>query len=406
MKRVLIIGGGQAATSCAFKLRALDETAEIAILGNEPALPYQRPPLSKGFVKGEVSANDLVLRSAEAYAEHRIDVHLGVDVVAVDRAAKTVKSSTGTLFEYDDLVFATGSRPRPLPEAMGGALPGVYMLRSLADAETLKNELSAAKRVVIVGGGYIGLEAAAVLSRLGHTISLVEASDRILQRVASERTSRFFRDLHRANGVELIEGVALQSLQPNETGAFSKAILDNGREIEADFALVGIGGIANSELAEQAGLETANGIRVDEVGRTSDPHVYACGDCAYFAFEGQYMRLESVQNAIEQAEIVAAAIAGNPSSYQPVPWFWSDQYEVKLQIAGLSTGFTRAVERKGKREGSLSVWYYKDEDLIAVDAMNDPQSYMLARRALKAKHSPPPERLEDASLELKAAVGL
>lgn len=398
---IVIVGAGQASISCAAKLRSNDSSIKITIIGEEPSRPYQRPPLSKQYSKGLVNAESLQLRPEGWYKKNDVNCETGARVSSIDRSEKRVSLEDGRTIQYDKLILATGSRPRQLPAAVGGLLNGVHILRSLGDADALKSEFNEGKEVLIVGGGYIGLEAAAVFTDLGMKVRLLEAAERILQRVASPQTSDYFRSLHKQRGVEILEGTALECLLGDDDNQVVGALLSNNTELKVDFVLVGIGGIANDALAEAAGLTCNNGVQVDTRGRTNDLDIFACGDCARLQFNREWLRLESVQNAIDQAEIVAGEILGDGTDYLPFPWFWSDQYDVKLQIAGLSMGYDLTVVREGKRPGSRSVWYYRGTQFIAVDAMNDPQAYMVGRKLLDKAISPSRDMVTDTTINVK-----
>ncbi len=397
--RVVIVGAGQAGASLAAKLRALGHDGEIVMLGEEPAPPYQRPPLSKAYLLGEMEADRLWLRAPEFWAENRIDLRLGQPVTAIDPAARRVTVG-GAVLGYDQLALTTGSTPRRLPAAIGGALAGVYTVRTLADVDAMRDEFQPGRRVIVVGGGYIGLEAAAVASKLGLDVTVLEMAPRILQRVAAPETSAHVRALHQAHGVRVLEETGLDRLEGE--GRVSSAVLKDGRVLPADFVIVGVGITPNTALAEAAGLALDNGIATDEMGRTSDPAIWAAGDCASFPWKGGRIRLESVGNAIDQGEAVAANILGAGAAYEAKPWFWSDQYDLKLQIAGLNTGYDRIVTRRGEGE-SVSFWYYRGADLLAVDAMNDSRAYMVGKRLIEMGRSPAPEAIEGAA-DLKALL--
>lgn len=397
---VVIIGGGQAAASCAAKLRALGHDGGITIIAEEAALPYQRPPLSKKYVAGELAVERLLIRPADWYAEQKVRVERHVRAAGIDRAKCRVMLANGRALAYDALVLATGSRPRLLPAAIGGDLPGVLAMRDLADADHLAAALLPGNRLLVVGGGYIGLEAAAVAATKGLAVTLLEAAPRILQRVAAEPTSDYFRALHRGHGVDIREGVTLTRLVARDDRV-SGAELGDGTTIVADLVLVGIGIQPNDDLARDAGLSVENGILVDGRCRTSDARIYAAGDCASLVWQDERIRLESVQNAIDQGEHVARVIMGETADYDPRPWFWSDQYDVKLQIAGLSRGYDSVILRQGSRPGSQSVWYYRQGRMIAVDAMNDALTYSIAKKVLETGRSIPPEQAGDASIDLK-----
>lgn len=399
MAGIVVIGGGQAGAALTAKLRALDYAGPITLIGEESAPPYQRPPLSKKYLLGEMGKERLFLRPESFYAEHDITLRTGLYASAIDPAAKTVEVG-GQALSYDHLCLTTGSIPVRLPDAIGGGLSGVHVVRTLADIDAMAPAMADGARVLIVGGGYIGLEAAAVAAQKGLEVTLLEQAERILQRVAAPVTADYFRQAHRAHGVDLREGCAVRRLlgESHVTGAE----LADGTMLEADLVIVGIGIRPATALAEAAGLTLDNGIAVDEMGRTSNPAIWAAGDCASFPWRGQRIRLESVQNAIDQAECIAANILGAETVYDPVPWFWSDQFDIKLQIVGLNTGYTEVVARDGGRPGSVSHWYYRGAELLAVDAMNDPRAYMIGKRLLEAGKSPAPGAVADPTQDLKA----
>ena len=402
MSHVVAIGAGQAGAALAARLRSGGHAGPITLIGAEPLLPYQRPPLSKGYLLGEMDADRLTLRSAEFYAEHDIALRLGTPVSAIDPAARTVTLGSGTI-RYDDLVLTTGSIPRRLPAAIGGDLAGVYTVRTVADVDAERAEFRPGRRLVIVGGGYIGLEAAAVAAKLGLDVTVLEMAPRILQRVASPETSDYFRALHAAHGVKILESTGLDRLL-GEAGHVTAARLTDGREIPADFVIAGVGILPDTHLAETAGVAIENGIRTDSHGRTSDPHIWAAGDCASFPWQGGRLRLESVQNAIDQAELVADNILGAGKDYVPMPWFWSDQYDCKLQIAGLNTGYDRIVTR-GPDGAAVSFWYFRGDRLLAVDAMNDPRAYMVGKRLLETGRSVDAAAISNPATNLKSLLG-
>ncbi len=400
MSDVVVIGAGQAGAALVAKLRASGHAGTITLIGAEPSPPYQRPPLSKGYLMGEMAAERLWLRSAEFYAEQNITLRLGEPVTAIDRAAQTVTVGDDVL-HYDHLALTTGSIPRRLPAAIGGDLGGIYTVRTLADVDAMRNEFVAGRRVVVIGGGYIGLEAAAVAAKLGLQVAVVEMAPRILQRVASPETSDYMRALHVDHGVEIIESVGLERLIGN--GGVRAARLTDGRELACDFVIVGVGIVPATALAEAAGVVIENGIRTDAHGTTSDPHIWAAGDCASFPHALGQIRLESVQNAIDQAELVAENIMGAGRDYVPMPWFWSDQYDCKLQIAGLNTGYDGIVTR-GPDGDAVSFWYYKGDTLLSVDAMNDPRAYMVGKRLIEMGRSPDKAAIADPGTVLKALL--
>lgn len=389
MSGIVIVGGGQAAASTAAKLRSLGYQGDITLLGEEPVAPYQRPPLSKAYLLGDMPLERLTLRGEDFWDEHRITLRLGTRVDAIDAAQKQVRFG-GELLSYDDLVICTGAPPRRLPADMGGALEGVYTVRRLADVDRMQAEFRAGARLVVIGGGYIGLEAAAVARKLGLEVTLVEAAPRILGRVAAEATADAIRDLHQRNGVTIVEGTGITALR-GETRVRSVDLAD-GRSLAADFVIVGIGVIPAAELAEAAGLEIANGIAVNDLGQTSDPHIWAAGDCASIVLHGVRSRIESVGNAIDMGELVAENILGAGKDYVPKPWFWSDQFDTKLQIAGLNTGYDETVTRQGD---GTSIWYFRAGDLIAVDALNDPRAYMVGKRLIEGGKAVTPAQIRE-----------
>jgi len=401
MSDIVVVGAGQAGSSLTAKLRNLGFAGGITLIGGEPVAPYQRPPLSKGYLLGDLALERLFLRPESFYADNGITLRLAQTAVAIDRQDRQIIVD-GRSLPYDQLALTTGSVPRRLPAAIGGELTGVFTVRTLADVDAMAPGFVAGARVLIVGGGYIGLEAAAVAAKRGLQVTVVEQADRILQRVAAPQTSDYFRDLHRGHGVDIRENTGLERLTGN--GRITGAVLSDGTELALDFAIVGIGISPATELAETAGLTLDNGIRVDAQGRTSDPAIWSAGDCASFPWRGGRIRLESVQNAIDQAECVAENMLGADKEYLPQPWFWSDQYDVKLQIAGLNTGYDRVATRPGTRDGAVSYWYFAGERLLAVDAMNDPRAYMVGKRLLDLGRSPAPDVISDPATDLKALL--
>jgi len=400
MAHHIVIGGGQAAASLVAKLRSTGFEGDITVIGAEPVPPYQRPPLSKAYLLGDMTLDRIVLRPEQWYADNDITLRMGVRVAEVDSHYRTLRLDSGEVLTYDKLALTTGSHPRTLPAAIGGTLDGVYTVRDLRDADAMAPEFREGARLLVIGGGYIGLEAAAVAARKGVKVTLVEMADRILQRVACPETSAYFRDLHRQHGVDIREGVGLQEL--TGTDRVKGAVLTDDTELEVDFAIVGVGIQPATALAEGAGLMVDNGIVTDRRCRTSDPDIYAAGDCATCDFKGQRIRLESVGNAIDMAEVAAQNMAGGDVAYDPKPWFWSDQYDCKLQIAGLNLGYDAVHVRDGGE--ARSHWYYKGDDLIAVDAMNDARTYMVAKRLIEAGKSPAPEVVTDLETDMKALV--
>jgi 3-phenylpropionate/trans-cinnamate dioxygenase ferredoxin reductase component len=401
MTHVVVVGAGQAGVSVVARLRQQGHDGPITLIGAESALPYQRPPLSKGYLLGEMDLDRLTLRSAEYYADQAITLRLGATVTGIDPGRRRITLGTEEM-TYDHLVLATGSVPRRLPAAIGGDLRGVHVVRTLSDVDAQRAEFVAGRRLVIVGGGYIGLESAAVAAKLGLEVTVLEMAPRILARVAASETADHLRALHHAHGVRILEAMGLERLI-GEAGRVTAARLSDGREIPANFVIAGVGILPACTLAESAGLAIENGIRTDAQGRTSDPHIWAAGDCASFPWQGGRLRLESVQNAIDQAEVVADNILGAGLDYIPVPWFWSDQYDTKLQIAGVSAGYDRIVTR-GPEGEAVSFWYFAGDRLLAVDAMNDPRAYMVGKRLLEMGRSVDPASIADQETNLKSLL--
>jgi 3-phenylpropionate/trans-cinnamate dioxygenase ferredoxin reductase subunit len=400
---LFVIGGGQAGFAIISKLRKVGDKRAITIISNEQHLPYQRPPLSKKYLLGEKGKSQLFFRPQSWYDKNDIKLKLGVVVEAINKKEKSIHLRSGERYLYKNLALTTGSRARALPEKIGGLLKGVYSISTLNDVDVIKNEFIAGRTVLVIGGGYIGLEAAATASKLGLHVVIIEQEERILKRVAAEATSDYFRSLHTSHGVRVFESTCLKELI-EKNGRVVGARMIKGNSIAVDFVICGIGVEPNDDLARGSGLEVSNGIVVDEYCKTSDPNIIAAGDCASFLYKGKWIRLESVQNAMDQGEAAAETIIGNVLSYKPYPWFWSDQFEVKLQIAGLNLGFNQTFLRKSRREGGQSVWYYKNDSLIAVDAMNDGASYLIASRLLKMAQSPRPEQVKDTNFDLKSLL--
>lgn len=400
MKNVAIVGGGQAGTALAAKLRKEGYAGGITMVCAEPVLPYQRPPLSKKYLLREMTAEQLNLRPESFYVENGIEVLLGQSVRQIDRARKEVYLEDRSL-SYDALALTTGASPRALPRERGGNLAGVYAVRSLEDVDRMAAEFHPGRRLLVIGGGYIGLEAAAVATKLGLQVTLVEMAPRILQRVAATDTADFFRSLHSGQGVDILEEVVLDKL---EEGSAITAHFADGRALEVDFVIVGIGVRPNDMLASAGDLACKDGILVNEYGQTSDPYIWAAGDCTSLPYRGAYIRLESVQNAIDQAETVAVNMMGRATPYVPKPWFWSDQYDVKLQIAGLNTGYDSVISRAGAAPGSRSHWYFAVDTLLAVDAMNDPRAYMVGKRLIESGRSVGRDQVADQRVDLKSLL--
>ncbi len=400
---IVVVGAGQAGATLVEKLRTGGYEGPLTLVGEEPHPPYQRPPLSKKYLLGEMALERLFLRPPAFYADQNITLRLGERVSGINRETREIHFDSGQTLAYQQLALTTGSIPRRLPDGIGGRLDKVFTVRTLADVDAMAPEFSSGARVLIIGGGYIGLEAAAVAASRGLNVTLVEMAERILQRVASPETAVYFRDLHGSHGVDIREGVGLERLLGTD-GRVTHARLTDGSDLAVDFVIVGVGIEPSTWLAEAAGLEVENGIKVDARGQTSDPDIFAAGDCTSFPYKDHRIRLESVPNAIDQAEVVADAMLRKPAGYTARPWFWSDQYDVTLQIAGLNNGYDRIVTRPGSREGAVSFWYFKGASLLAVDAMNEPRAYMLGRRLIEAGISPEPDEIADPDVDLKALL--
>jgi len=378
---VVVIGAGQAAAQLALSLRQGGYAAPIRIVGDEGHIPYQRPPLSKEFLAKYRDPSALFLRPESFWREKDVTLDLGTAVAQVEPDQRRVTLADGREIEYGTLAFATGTSAR-IPPLPGITLPGVFSLRKIADVEQLRPALNAARRVVIVGGGYIGLEVAAVTVSEGREVIVLEMEDRALKRVAGPATSTFFDTYHRGRGVDIRLGARLTAIEGDERAKSVR--LASGESLAADLVLVATGACANDELAAAAKLACQDGILVDEFARTSAPGIYAIGDCTRFPSRryGRRVRLESVQNAIDQAKAAAGAILGKPQPYDPVPWFWSDQYDIKLQIAGIAEGFDSAEVVGDPASNRFAVEYRCGGRLIAVDAVNDGRAHMMSRRRI------------------------
>lgn len=401
----LIIGASHAGSQAAVSLRQAGYEGRITLLGEETVAPYHRPPLSKDYLSGDRSEADILLRPAESYAASGIDLKLGVRAGAIDRDDRTVRTDGGEPLLYDHLILATGARVRSL-RIPGAELPHVHYLRDTKDVDAIRARVAAGRRAVIVGGGYIGLETAASLRKRGMDVTLLEAQPRILERVTSDAMSDFYRRVHTEEGVHIIEDCMATAIEPSDGGLAVKT--SDGQSFDAHMVIIGIGVIPNTELAEFAGLDIADGIEVNSFCQTSDPNIYAIGDVSYHhnPIYERHLRLESVPNATEQAKTVAAHIVGRPRPYNALPWFWSDQFDLKLQIAGLSEGHDHIVMR-GDLDNSRSgaAYYFKGERLLAVDAVNAPRDFMTAKMALSKGRTLDRARLAGAvDAELKACI--
>ncbi len=403
IEKIVIIGGGQAAISCASQLRSTGFDGKICIICEENSYPYQRPPLSKKFLTGDILEERLQLKKLDYYKANNIQVLLANRAMKIDRDSKKIYLQNGEKIDYTKLVIATGSRAKKEPLDEGDDYSNVFYLRNLYDAKNLKKALHLGKRILIIGGGYLGLEVASVCSSCGMNTIVVEGADRILKRVAGEPTAAYLRQIFSIKGVEIIENDFVKKINDVESNVTSVE-LASGKIIYIDTLLIASGGYPEVDLAEEANLQIENGIKVNERLETNDPSIYAAGDCASFYHYGDFLRLESVGNAIDQGKTVALNIAGETTAFNLRPWFWTEQFDQKLQIAGLCDGYTDIIERK--LNDKVSFWYYKNNVLIAVDAFNDPYSYMIGKRLIEEKKSPKKETIRDINFEVKDALNL
>jgi 3-phenylpropionate/trans-cinnamate dioxygenase ferredoxin reductase subunit len=407
---IVIVGAGQAAAQAVETLRKKGHAGPLVVVGDEDLLPYQRPPLSKKYLSGALEKDRLLLRHADHYAQHAVDLRLGFAVSNLDPAARRVEITDGSHVEYDRLLLATGSRPRTLP-VLGAELAGVHYLRTVADVDRLRAEMGPGRRAVIIGGGYIGLEVASTCREAGLEVCVVEAADRVMSRVISPVVSRFYEAEHARRGVDLLLGARLAELvSADPPGAGNRRVsavrLADGRELPADFVLVAIGVVPNDALALAAGLACEDGIVVDQHCRTSDPAIWAAGDCTrqrnlHYDLS---VRLESVDNAFEQGSSAALNMLGLTTVHDKVPWFWSDQFDLRMVIVGLAAGHDQAVVRGDPASRAFSVCYLRRGELIAVETVNHMKDQMAARKLIPARARPDPARLADDTVALKDTV--
>ena len=404
-QHVLIIGAGQAAIQLIDTLRRKGHRGQITMVGEEPHLPYQRPPLSKKYLAGSLERDRLTIRHGAYFEEHGVTTLRGQRALGIDRSAHSVLLDDGCKLGYDALVLATGSRSRELT-VPGALLGGVHCLRNIADADQLRALAQPTARLVVIGGGYIGLEAAATCRELGVEVTVLEMADRVMNRVVCEPVSRFYAATHAGHGVNIHTGVKLEALLGDHSGQVCAARCADGSEYPADFVLVGIGVLAEDRLAAASGLEVANGIVVDEHCRSSDPAIWAIGDCAnQFSIHYQRrVRLESVDNAFEQGTTAALSILGMPLPHDKVPWFWSDQYDIKLIIVGLSQDHDAVVLRGDPATRAFSACYLRGGELIAIDTINNARDQMAARKLIAAHFRPNAVKLADSAIALKDCV--
>ena len=400
MAGMVIIGCGQAGGQAAASLRQEKYEGPITMIGQEPYIPYQRPPLSKQYLSGEQEKEKLSLRQESFYSEKEINLMLETSVLSLDPHKKELQLEKGETVTYDKLLIATGGRPRKL-EVDGHTLKGIHYLRNIDDVDAIKTQMSISQNLVIVGGGYIGLEVASVAIKKGLTVSVLEMESRILERVTTEEMSAFYHQLHTDEGVNILTSTQAKAFKGSET---VESVACGDHEIPADLVIVGIGILPNTEMAEAAGLETNNGLVVDEHCRTSNEHIFAAGDCTNHPnpILNRRLRLESVPNAMEQGRVAASNMLGGSKSYASMPWFWSDQYEHKLQMVGFSKDSDQSVVRGDMASKSFTVFYLKDDSIIAADSVNNPKEFMASKQLVGKKASI--EALADTSIELKTLI--
>ncbi len=404
IKNCVVIGASHAGSQFAFSLRQGGWKGDITIIGEEFDYPYHRPPLSKAFLSGEKKIQDILLRPAELYEKSGINIRLGERVKSIDRSNKSITTEDNNVIYYHKLVIATGARVREIP-IPGSEIEGVCYLRNARDVNNIKNQVIPGKHAVIIGGGYIGLETAASLRKQGMEVTVIEAMSRILQRVTAPELSNFYKRIHLEEGVKIFEETVATEFKSIDEKI--NVLTSCGKSFMGDMVIVGIGVIPNVELANSAGLKVENGVEVNEFCQTSDSEIYAIGDVSwhYNKLYDRSLRLESVPNATEQAKIAALHINKKPKAYNSLPWFWSDQYNLKLQIAGLSNGYNDIVIRGDiNKSRSFSAFYFKDNKLLAVDAVNSPREFMFTKMVLTKEQKLNKEILSDISLDLKSAI--
>lgn len=397
----IIVGASHAAAQLAPSLRQEGWEGKIIVVSDEAYLPYHRPPLSKALLVDEVTSEEILIRPGTLYAEENIEFKLNTRVEVINRKNKEIRLNNGEFLHYDKLALTVGSRTRKV-NLPGTDLEGIHYLRDIKDVEQIKARIEAGKKAVIVGGGYIGLETAASLRKLGMEVTVIEMMDRVLQRVTSAEISEFFTRVHTEEGVNVVCGVGVEAFEGE--GQVERVICNDGNHYDADLVVIGVGIVPNVELAEAAGLEVNNGIVVDEHVRTSDPDIVAAGDCSYHhnKLYDIWLRLESVQNATDQAKVAAASICGNEKAYDALPWFWSDQYDLKLQIAGLSQGYDEVITRGDKNGGRcFAAFCLKDRVIISVDAINKPQEFMMGKKLITKKVIVDKEKLANDNIPVR-----
>mgnify|MGYP001376219119 FL=1 len=403
MENLLIIGAGQSAIQCISTLKKEGYSGSITLVGEEEHLPYQRPPLSKGFLEDSVNKERLYFKKLEFFTENKVQLYLGLSAEKLEIDNQKVYLSDNSELEFDKLVFATGSRVRYL-DFPGSELKSIFYLRDLDDAEAIKKDLETSENLVIIGAGYIGLEAAAIAAKKNKKVTIIEMADRVMNRTVDPQISEYYLNLHKSYGVKFHFNTSLETI--NEVSNSLEVVCSDGTEVKADSVLIGAGVVPNIELAEEAGINCDNGIIVNEFGQTNFKNIYACGDCTNHPNKilNKNLRLESVHNAMEQAKTVASSVMNNPMEYNQVPWFWSDQYDHKLQIVGLSGDHDMVTMRGNTNDAKFMLFYTKDEELIAVDAINNPKEFLISRKLVANKVKIKPKVISDLNTNLNDLI--
>ena len=403
MENLLIIGAGQSAIQCISTLKKEGYSGSITLVGEEEHLPYQRPPLSKGFLEDSISKERLYFKKLEFFTENKVQLYLGLSAKKLEIDNQKVYLSDNSELEFDKLVFATGSRVRYL-DFPGSELKSIFYLRDLDDAEAIKKDLETSENLVIIGAGYIGLEAAAIAAKKNKKVTIIEMADRVMNRTVDPQISEYYLNLHESYGVKFHFNTSLETI--NEVSNSLEVVCSDGTEVKADSVLIGAGVVPNIELAEEAGINCDNGIIVNEFGQTNFKNIYACGDCTNHPNKilNKNLRLESVHNAMEQAKTVASSVMNNPMEYSQVPWFWSDQYDHKLQIVGLSGDHDLVTMRGNTNDAKFMLFYTKKEELIAVDAINNPKEFLISRKLVANKVKIKPEVICDPNTNLNDLI--
>ena len=403
MENLLIIGAGQSAIQCISTLKKEGYSGSITLVGEEEHLPYQRPPLSKGFLEDSINKERLYFKKLEFFTENKVQLYLGLSAEKLEIDNQKVYLSDNSELEFDKLVFATGSRVRYL-DFPGSELKSIFYLRDLDDAEAIKKDLETSENLVIIGAGYIGLEAAAIAAKKNKIVTIIEMADRVMNRTVDPQISEYYLNLHKSYGVKFHFNTSLQTI--NKVSDSLEVVCSDGTEVKADSVLIGAGIVPNIELAEEAGIYCDNGIIVDEFGQTNFKNIYACGDCTNHPNKilNKNLRLESVHNAMEQAKTVASSVMNNPMEYNQVPWFWSDQYDHKLQIVGLSGDHDLVTMRGNTNDAKFMLFYTKDEELIAVDAINNPKEFLISRKLVANKVKIKPNVISDLNTNLNDLI--